>query len=99
RDGHVTGVQTCALPISIDREIAAGLRAEGLAGKLPRLEEDERTLITQAANLRARVERDEEIVAQAKGGLCPLLAERCLNMKGGQIGRASCREREECEVV
>ncbi|MFL6275969.1 MAG: AAA family ATPase [Blastocatellia bacterium] len=69
---------------TIDREIAAGLRAEELAAKLPRLEEEERKLITQAANLRARVERDEEIVAQAKGGLCPLLAERCLNMKEGQ---------------
>src|SRR2546423_5665883 len=69
---------------TIDREIEAGLRAEELAARLPQLEEEERRLITDAANLRARIERDEEIVAQAKGGLCPLLAERCLNMKEGQ---------------
>ncbi|HJQ26630.1 MAG TPA: SMC family ATPase [Blastocatellia bacterium] len=69
---------------TIDREIEAGLRAEELAARLPQLEDEERALITESANLRARIERDEEIVAQAKGGLCPLLAERCLNMKEGQ---------------
>lgn len=69
---------------TIDREIAAGLKAEDLAAQLPALEEDERLLITEAANLKARIERDEEIIAQAKGGLCPLLVERCLNMKEGQ---------------
>src|SRR5581483_4857300 len=58
---------------TIDREIEAGLRAEEMAASLPQLEEDERALITETANLSARIERDEEIVAQAKGGLCPLL--------------------------
>ena len=69
---------------TIDREIEAGLNAEELATILPQLEEEERALITEAANLKARIERDEEIIAQAKGGLCPLLAQRCLNMKEGQ---------------
>lgn len=69
---------------TIDREIAAGLQAEEVAARLPELEEEDRALITAAANLKARIERDEEIIAQAKGGLCPLLVERCLNMKEGQ---------------
>ncbi|HKP12809.1 MAG TPA: hypothetical protein VJZ91_11880, partial [Blastocatellia bacterium] len=69
---------------TIDREIEAGLKAEELAARLPHLEEEEGALITEAANLKARIERDEEIMRQAKGGLCPLLAERCLNMKEGQ---------------
>jgi exonuclease SbcC len=69
---------------TIDREIDAGLKAEDLAARLPQLEDEERALITEAANLKARIERDEEIIAQAKGGLCPLLAQRCLNMKEGQ---------------
>jgi DNA repair protein SbcC/Rad50 len=69
---------------TIDREIAAGLQAEEVAARLPQLEDEDRALITAAANLKARIERDEEIIAQAKGGLCPLLVERCLNMKEGQ---------------
>jgi len=69
---------------TIDREIHAGLQAEEIAARLPQLEDEERALITEAANLKARIERDQEIIAQAKGGLCPLLVERCLNMKEGQ---------------
>jgi DNA repair protein SbcC/Rad50 len=69
---------------TIDREIEAGLKAEELAARLPQLEEEDRAFMTEAANLKARIERDEEIIAQAKGGLCPLLAQRCLNMKEGQ---------------
>ena len=66
---------------TIDREIETGLMAEELALRLPQLEDEERALITEAANLKARIGRDEEIIQQAKGGLCPLLSERCLNMK------------------
>jgi DNA repair protein SbcC/Rad50 len=69
---------------TIGREMEAGLKAEELVASLPQLEEDERALITEAANLKARIERDEAIINQARGGLCPLLAERCLNMKEGQ---------------
>ncbi len=69
---------------TIDREIEVGLKAEEMAARLPQLEEEDRALMTEAANLKARIERDEEIIAQAKGGLCPLLVQRCLNMKEGQ---------------
>jgi exonuclease SbcC len=69
---------------TIDREIEAELQAEELAARLPQLEEEESALITEAANLKARIEHDQEIIEQAKGGLCPLLSERCLNMKEGQ---------------
>ncbi len=38
----------------------------------------------QAADLRACIGRDETMQREIKNGLCPLLSERCLNMKEGQ---------------
>lgn len=39
----------------------------------------------QLANLRAEVSRDEEMIASlASGGICPLLTEKCLNLKPGE---------------
>ena len=38
----------------------------------------------EIATLRASVEREKKILSQIKGGLCPLLSEKCLNMKEGQ---------------
>ena len=69
---------------TIEREIEAGQKFEELAAALPQLELEERTLLTAIANLQARIERDEQIVKEARGGLCPLLSEPCRNMKEGQ---------------
>lgn len=41
-------------------------------------------LTEQLAHLRAEIARDEKMRVEVKGGLCPILSERCLNMAEGQ---------------
>jgi exonuclease SbcC len=41
-------------------------------------------LTEQLAHLRAEIARDEKMRAEVKGGLCPILSERCLNMAEGE---------------
>ncbi|MBI4852490.1 MAG: hypothetical protein HY819_11905 [Acidobacteria bacterium] len=48
------------------------------------LEENYQTKSSEAAQIRAFIERDERMQREIKNGLCPLLSERCLNMKEGQ---------------
>src|SRR5207253_6743919 len=82
RDGHVTGVQTCALPIydvAIHRKV--GERVAEIAYAL----EDE--------VLGGSVRCDGLVVATPAGSTGYNLA------NGGQIGRASCRERVESSVA
>ncbi len=38
----------------------------------------------QAAHLRAEIARDEKMRTEVKGGLCPILSEKCLNIGEGQ---------------
>src|SRR5439155_11293705 len=90
RDGHVTGVQTCALPIfSVEVnephfgvfEVETGRRRGTLEGSLiPKATEAERIIP------RKRIGRDKKID--------PPVAIRV-----DQIGRASCRERSEISEV
>src|SRR5207253_4018457 len=88
RDGHVTGVQTCALPISIKRFVGR---------KLGEVSEEISMVpykVVADDNGNARVEirgkqfSPEEISAMILGKL----------KKSAEIGRASCREREESGV-
>jgi exonuclease SbcC len=44
----------------------------------------ENELTEQLAHLRAEMARDEKMRVEVKGGLCPILSERCLNMAEGQ---------------
>jgi DNA repair protein SbcC/Rad50 len=48
------------------------------------LESSEQDLANQAARLRAEIARDERMRLEIKGGLCPILSERCLNIGEGQ---------------
>ncbi|MDX6270867.1 MAG: hypothetical protein QOD28_2090 [Acidobacteriota bacterium] len=58
-------------------------RAAG-AERAAELEASGRELAEQAAHLRAEIARDEKMRAEVKGGLCPILSERCLNIGEGQ---------------
>ncbi|HXG93990.1 MAG TPA: SMC family ATPase [Blastocatellia bacterium] len=69
---------------TIENEINAAADDEKLAALLPQLELEDERLMEEIAHLRASIEREKKILAQIKGGLCPLLAEPCLNMKEGQ---------------
>ncbi|HEV2799944.1 MAG TPA: SMC family ATPase [Pyrinomonadaceae bacterium] len=63
------------------RELEA--RSAG-AERAAELEQSGRALAEQAAHLRAEIARDEKMRAEVKGGLCPILSERCLNIGEGQ---------------
>ncbi len=41
-------------------------------------------LTQNLANLRARLESDEKFQSEIKNGLCPILSQKCLNLKPGQ---------------
>ena len=58
-------------------------RAAG-AEQAAELEASGRELAEQSAHLRAEIARDEKMRAEVKGGLCPILSERCLNIGEGQ---------------
>lgn len=52
-----------------------------LAGELTTRESE---LTERLAHLRAEMASDEKMRSEVKGGLCPILSERCLNMAEGQ---------------
>ena len=56
-----------------------------LAQRAHILEEDSQTITQTLAQLRAEVRRDKEMItALASGGICPLISEKCLNLKQGE---------------
>lgn len=54
------------------------------AEKLGDLEYREHDLMNRMARQKAQLERDERFQEEIRNGLCPILSERCLNMKEGQ---------------
>lgn len=67
------------------RELQRLEPALALAAGLAESEAQQQRLTEQLAHVRAEVKRDEEmIVSLATGGICPLLTEKCLNLKPGE---------------
>src|SRR5690606_39605558 len=98
-DFHVTGVQTCALPISlkasaaVERIVVVGPREALLASGLPSDVDVAEAGDSMVDNLRiglAKVKKDG--LALVATGDIPLL------MPEAEIGRASCRESVEIRV-
>lgn len=54
--------------------------AKELSGQLER----ETEIASELARLRATLERDERFQREVRNGLCPILSEKCLNLKDGQ---------------
>jgi exonuclease SbcC len=54
------------------------------AARLPELESDERELAEAAARLRAEIARDERTREEVRGGVCPVLREKCTSFAAGQ---------------
>ena len=69
---------------TLERELSSGLSAEKAAAELAELETLDQNSMEEIATLRASVEREKKILSEVQGGLCPLLSEKCLNMKEGQ---------------
>ncbi len=61
----------------------AEARAKG-AENIADLEKRDSELTKNLANLRAKLESDLKFQSEIKNGLCPILSEKCLNLKPGQ---------------
>jgi DNA repair protein SbcC/Rad50 len=48
------------------------------------LEKRDEEIIRELASLHAALERDERFQQEIKGGLCPILSQKCLNLKNGE---------------
>jgi DNA repair protein SbcC/Rad50 len=62
---------------------AAAMKAKG-AEQVAELEAKEADTLAVIARLRAGLERDEKFQSEIRNGLCPILSEKCLNLKEGQ---------------
>ncbi len=69
---------------TLDKEIQAAEKSELLAGLVPKLEIDDQALMEEITALRLSIDSESKLVAQIEGGLCPLLNQKCLNMKYGE---------------
>src|SRR5207253_8711955 len=88
RDGHVTGVQTCALPI-FHLSVAAAQEVEDAQPRrvAQRLEDRGQYLFLRHFEYHRSIVSDPAAMCQAAGS--------GISGRGGKIGRASCRERVE----
>lgn len=68
----------------LEKELAEVESFSAQAAQAARLTTREGELTEQLAHLRAEIARDEKMRTEVKGGLCPILSERCLNMAEGQ---------------
>ena len=54
------------------------------AAEFESLQKRDMDITRQIARLRARLEHDEQFQAAVKGGVCPILSQKCLNLKAGE---------------
>ena len=69
---------------NLEQTIDSSLPHDQIVLSIAALETDERQTVEEIANIRAALELDERTLGQIKDGLCPLLAQRCLNMREGE---------------
>ncbi len=55
-----------------------------VSDSLPHFEARNSELMRHLAELRAALDRDEKFQSEIKGGLCPVLSQKCLNLSEGQ---------------
>ncbi len=54
------------------------------AAEFEALQKQDTEITRQIARLRARLEHDEQFQAEVKNGICPILSQKCLNLKPGE---------------
>ena len=88
--GHLASLKTEASRLAKElektsRDATKLEKLEANAGRLIELETSQQRETDRLARLKAEVARDEEMVrALESGGVCPLLTEKCLNLKPGE---------------
>jgi exonuclease SbcC len=53
-------------------------------GDVEKLQKTDASLLTRLGELRATLEHDRKFQGEVKNGLCPILSQKCLNLKNGQ---------------
>src|SRR5207253_3517252 len=91
RDGHVTGVQTCALPISI-ADLAAQLET------VPRKKLEYKGTTFEEMDVDAVLARRPQVVLVDELAHTNIPGSKHRKRYEDEIGRASCRERVEMSV-
>src|SRR5690606_39900437 len=95
RDFHVTGVQTCALPILIEQANAGANRAAELTQMLTAFSRRQ-PLRPQAVDVNTLLHKFETLLRRTLGEMIEIETIRSLELWScEEIGRASCRERLE----
>src|SRR5207253_5986830 len=97
RDGHVTGVQTCALPISFRGE--ADVPNISLKGVGKPVFDARQAAILSAMYAGHHLQPEVEDGLQLRREVGRLMEEEMKEASRDEIGRASCRERVEREAV
>jgi exonuclease SbcC len=65
-------------------QLKEALERSDRAGRVTPLEKRDGELIREIATLNASLERDEKFQSEIKGGFCPVLSQKCLNLKPGE---------------
>lgn len=68
----------------IQAQLAEAREKSRLAAELDKFQVRDSEIVRELANLNAALERDEAFQREIKNGLCPILSEKCLNLKNGQ---------------
>jgi len=68
----------------IQQDIKAAEAGLIAAEAQPSLEKRETEIVAGIATLKANLERDEKFQSEVRNGLCPILSQRCLNLKEGE---------------
>ena len=65
-------------------QLGQALEHSNNAGSGPTLEKRGEEILRELASLQAALERDERFQGEIKNGLCPILSQKCLNLKEGE---------------
>ena len=65
-------------------QIAAAAAKTSAADGIETLQQRDSEIVRQLAHLQASLERDERFQTEISNGLCPILSQKCLNLKDGE---------------
>lgn len=65
-------------------QLKAAQESDAKAAETDKYQSREGEIVREIARLQASIERDEAFQREVRNGICPILSERCLNLKDGQ---------------
>jgi len=65
-------------------KLKAAQDSDAKAAEVDRFQARDGAIVREIARLQASIERDEAFQREVRNGVCPILSERCLNLKDGQ---------------